>query len=262
MSSRLGFIGAGTVGTALATKLAQVGYPVIAVSSRSLESAQRLAQTIPGCLAFEDAQQVADNSDIVFITTPDDFIEQVAGRVKWRAEQSVVHCSGALSLDVLEPVERQEAMAGSFHPLQTFAGPAQALDNLPGSTFGLEATEPLLMTLKRMAEALGGRWVVLRAQEKVLYHAAAVIVSNYTVTLMKMAAELWSDFQPERSMAVASLLPLLRGTVCNIESLGLPQALTGPIARGDVATVRKHVDVLGERAPGVLSADRELGLQT
>jgi predicted short-subunit dehydrogenase-like oxidoreductase (DUF2520 family) len=258
---KLGFIGAGTVGTALSARLSGLGYPVVAVSSRRQTSAQKLAQAISGCRVF-DSQGVADNAELVFITTPDDAIARVASQVKWRPGQSVVHCSGADATDILQPAKESGAQVGVFHPLQTFASVKQATENIPGSTFALEAEEPLMKTLQEMATALGGHWVELRAGDKVLYHAAAVISCNYLVTLLKLATDLWQTFDVPPQKATQALLPLLRGTIHNIETVGIPQCLTGPIARGDVGTIKKHLDALERATPHLVAAYRELGLQT
>jgi predicted short-subunit dehydrogenase-like oxidoreductase (DUF2520 family) len=259
---KMGFIGAGTVGTALAARLAGKGYPVVAVSSRSQKSAQRLAQKIKGCRVFDNSQAVADNAELIFITTPDDAIASVAAEVKWRPGQSVVHCSGADSTDTLRPAKQAGARVGAFHPLQTFASPQQAMENIPGSTFALEAEEPLLAIFKDMAAALDGQWVELKASDKVLYHAAAVFACNYMVTLVKLATDLWQTFGVPQEKAAKALVPLLRGTLHNIEAIGIPNCLTGPIARGDIGTINKHLDALKANAPHLLSTYRELGRQT
>ena len=259
---KLGFIGAGTVGTALAARLAGRGYPVVAVSSLSRASAQKLAQAAGGCRVFDDSQAVADNAELVFITTPDDAIASVVSRVNWRPGHSVVHCSGADSTDILQPAKEAGAKVGAFHPLQTFASPRQAIENIPGSTFALEAEEPLLSTLKDMAAALDGQWVELKASDKVLYHAAAVFACNYMVTLVKLATDLWQTFDVPQEKATKALVPLLRGTLHNIETIGIPDCLTGPIARGDTGTINKHLDALQQTAPHLISTYRELGRQT
>ncbi|MFH1486250.1 MAG: DUF2520 domain-containing protein [Chloroflexota bacterium] len=259
---RIGFIGAGTVGTALAVRLKEKGYPVTAVASRSPASAERLASQVDECKALESPQAVADATEMVFITTPDDAISTVASQVRWHRGQSVVHCSGADSLDVLEPARLLGANVGGFHPLQTFASFTHAIENLPGSTFALEAEPPLLDTLKRLAESLDGNWVQLGAGDKVLYHAAAVIACNYFVTLVKLATDLWKRFDVAIPEATKALLPLLRGTINNIENVGIPDCLTGPIARGDAGTIKMHLDALEARAPELLRIYQELGLQT
>ncbi len=260
--TKIGFVGAGTVGSALAIRLAEQGYPIVAVSSRNQSSAGKLAGRIVHCRVAEKNQEVAELADLVFITTPDDAIASVVNAMQWRPGQMVVHCNGASSTDILENARRAGALVGSFHPLQTFADLAEALENLPGSAFAIEAEEPLHELLAKMALDLDGQSFRLHAEDKVLYHAAAVIASNYTVALMKMATDLWGTFGIPASQATHALLPLLRGTVNNIDKIGLPNCLTGPIARGDVGTLRNHLDALGERGPGMIEAYRQLGLQT
>jgi len=259
---KLGFIGAGTVGTALATRLSEKGYQVVAISSRSQSSAEKLAQAINGCRAVNDKQAVADAADLVFVTTPDDAIASVVSEIQWHPGQGVVHCSGAASTDILEPARKLGAQVGASHPLQTFASVKQAIDNIPGSTFAIEAEEPLLSTLKEMATALDGQWIELKASDKVLYHAAAVIACNYMVTLVKLATDLWQTFNVPTPQATKALMPLLRGTLNNIDNVGIPNCLTGPIARGDTGTIKKHLNALEKAAPALLSTYRELGLQT
>ena len=259
---KLGFIGAGTVGTALSARLSSKGYQVVAVSSRSQASAENLASLVNGCQAFDNSQGVADTAELIFITTPDDAIATVVSKTQWRPGQSVVHCSGADSTDILEPAKKLGAYVGTFHPLQTFASVKQAIENMPGSTFALEAEEPLLTTLKDMATALDGNWIELKAGDKVLYHTAAVIACNYLVTLVKLATGLWQTFDIPPQQATQALLPLIRGTLNNIDTVGIPYCLTGPIARGDTGTIKKHLIALEKVAPTLLSTYRELGLQT
>jgi predicted short-subunit dehydrogenase-like oxidoreductase (DUF2520 family) len=259
---KAGFIGAGTTGTALAVRLSQKGWPVVGVSSRTLSSAQRLAKRVPSCQVYHTAQELADVAEMIFITTPDDVIAQVCSEVHWHKKQSVLHCSGAHSVDILGPAKKLGAAVGSFHPLQTFADVDQAIANLPGSTFALEAEEPLLSTLKELTRLLNGNWVELKPGDKVLYHAAAVFACNYLVTLVKLAQDLWKDFGVSPKEATRALLPLLRGTLNNIDNIGLPNCLTGPVARGDLGTIEKHLRALDARSPSLLTTYKELGLQT
>jgi len=259
---KIGFIGAGTTGTALAVRLSQNGCPVVAVSSRTLSSAQKLAALVPDCRVCYTAQEVVEAAELIFITTSDDVIAQVCGEVQWREGKSVVHCSGAHSVDVLESAKEFGAAVGSFHPLQTFADVDQAMQNLPGSTFALEAEEPLLTRQKELTRLLNGNWVVLKPGDKVLYHAAAVFACNYLVTLVKLALDLWQNFGVPSKEATRALLPLLRGTINNIDNIGLPDCLTGPVARGDSGTIERHLSALEVRNPTLLTTYKELGLQT
>jgi predicted short-subunit dehydrogenase-like oxidoreductase (DUF2520 family) len=259
---KTGFIGAGATGTALAVRLSQEGCPVVAVSSRTLSSAEKLGKLVPNCRVCRTSQEVAALADLVFVTTPDDAIAQACGEVQWHGGQNVVHCSGAHSVDILESAKELGARVGSFHPLQTFAGVDQAIENLPGSTFALEAEGALLSTLKELTQLLNGHWVELKPGDKVLYHAAAVFACNYLVTLVKLALDLWQDFGVSSKDATRALLPLVKGTINNIENIGLPNCLTGPIARGDLGTIEKHLNALDARNPSLLTTYKELGLQT
>lgn len=259
---KIGFIGAGIVGTALAVRLSGKGYPIVAVASRSKSSADRLAKSVPGCISYDSKQAAANTADLIFITTPDDAISQVAAELRWHTGQSVVHCSGADSLGPLEPAKILGAEVGGFHPLQTFASVAHAIENLPGSTFALEAQGKLLQTLRKMALDLDGNSVQLQSGDKVLYHTAAVFACNYLVTLAKLSTDLWQVFGVSTPEATRALMPLLRGTLNNLENVGLPGCLTGPIARGDMGTVKKHLTALEKSAPALLSTYRELGRQT
>jgi predicted short-subunit dehydrogenase-like oxidoreductase (DUF2520 family) len=249
---KLGFIGAGTVGTALAVLLNRQGYPVAAVYDINPPAADRFKAAVKDCRVMANGQQVADIADLTFITTFDDAIEQVASQTKWGKGKSVVHCSGADSTAILDNARKSGANVGGFHPLQTFAGLQQAIENIPGSTFAIEAEEPLCNTLKDMAKVLGGTCIQLKPSDKVAYHAAAVFASNYLVTLVKMSADLWRTFSVPSDQAIKALMPLMRGTLHNIETIGLPQCLTGPIARGDTGTIQKHLNDIADKTPSLL----------
>ncbi|MCI2425289.1 DUF2520 domain-containing protein [Candidatus Acetothermia bacterium] len=261
---KLGFIGAGRVGTALATTLATRGYRITAVASRSHTSAARLAGMINGCHICTTLQQVAENADVIFITTPDDSIATVAASIAWQPHHWVIHCSGTHSLAVLAAAREKGAMVGSLHPLQSFADVAQAQANLPGSFFAIEAEGILFAFLKAIVSTLDGTSIVLQGRDKVLYHIAAVFACNYVVTLIKLAVDLWQSFaEPvEPTQAMAALTPLLNGMINNINTLGLPHALTGPISRGDKETISKHLRALEEHAPTLVELYKELGRQT
>lgn len=258
----IGFIGAGVTGTALACQLSQQGYNIVAVYSRSRTSSTRLARKVKRCHVCNTPQEVSDFAQAIFITTPDDIIADVAEKLKWHEGQIIIHCSGVHSTDILEPAHRYGASVCCLHPLQTFASIEEAINNIAGSTFALEGDQKILDIARDMAKAMNGNIIFLKAGDKVLYHAAAVTLSNYLVTLMKTAADLWQSFGIPQDQAVKSLLPLLKGTVNNIERVGIPNCLTGPIARGDVETVRKHVIALEKTHPASIDAYRILGIKT
>ncbi len=259
---KLGFIGAGPVGTAFAVNLSKRNYEIVGVFDVVKEAAQRFAADIPGCRIFEKAQELVDSADMVFITTPDDIIPRVAAELKWRTGQSAVHCSGASTVHSLDAAREQGAMVGAIHPCQTFAGREQAIANLPNSTFAIESEEPLKTTLTEIAMSLNGDLVYLTSEDKALYHAAACIACNYFFTLVDIATDLWQNFSKSKEEAAKAYIPLLQGSVNNIASIGFPGCLTGPIARGDIKTIKSHLNALQKYAPDILPLYKELGLKT
>jgi predicted short-subunit dehydrogenase-like oxidoreductase (DUF2520 family) len=259
---KLGFIGAGRAGSALAMALAATGYDVVAIASRTAASATTLAAALPKAQAVDGPQTVVDSTDLVFITTPDVAIESAVSGLRWRPGIAVVHTSGVETRSLLQKAADAGAETGSLHPLQTFAGREQGAAKLHGSVFAVEAEGGLRQTLLDIVSALGGRAIELEAEDKALYHASAVFASNYVITLMQLASDVWLRFGWERQAAVMALLPLMQGAVKNIETLGLPRALTGPIARGDTSTVQRHIDALSEREMALVAPYSQLGLQT
>ncbi len=264
MPHKIGFIGAGRAGSALADGLTRAGYTVAAVYSRSAGSAARVAERCaPQAGAAPSAQAVADACDVVFVTTPDDAIGPVAASVRWGAEHRAVHCSGGLPSSILAPVRGAGGEAGGFHPLQTFAATEGARSGavlLEGVTVAIEAEGALRTELQEMAEAMGCRPIVVSAEDKALYHVGGVLACNYVAALFDQAAGLWEQIGIDRAEAERGLMTLLRSTVDNVARLGARGSLTGPIARGDAGVVRRHLDEVGSRAPALEGAYRELGL--
>ncbi len=259
---KIGFIGVGKVGTAFGVRLAEQGFPVVGAMDILPEEASRFSNSIPKCRVYDTAQELADEMDFVFITTPDDVIGQVASQVNWRPGQTVVHCSGANSTAVLNPAKQAGCHVGCMHPCNTFASIQQSLENLPGSTFTLEAEEPVLTQLKAFAKSLKGSWMSLQEKDKALYHASVCIACNYMYTVVGMGTELFKHFDIPQRDATKAFMPILKGTINNIENVGFPGCLTGPIARGDVGTIQKHIAALEEREPAFVPLYKALGLQT
>jgi len=256
---KIGFIGAGKVGFTLAIALSKAGYTVNAISSRSISSAYKLGDKLPSAVVFESPQGVADACHLIFITTPDSAISEVVASISSRPGLMLCHVAAAVPVEVLDPLRTQGAVTGVFHPLQAIGSSNAVI--LPGITFAIEAEEPLLRTLREMAVLLGGRVVELKGNDRVLYHASAIMASNYLVALVSMAAELWQSFAT-RERAERALVPLIRGTLDNIEQIGIPDCLTGPISRGDVQTIENHISVIRESMPQTLDVYRLLGLKT
>lgn len=260
---RIAILGAGKVGTALGHLLGKAGHDVVAVAGRSLEAARR-AVAYTGGAATTDFTQAARGADCILVTTSDDAIEGVCRAVSaaggFRMGSKVVHTSGVGGLDLLRSARRRGARTACIHPLQTFADVQSAISKIPGSTFGVTADEEILTWADRLVEDLGGRPFHVSPEDKPLYHAAACMASNYLVTLMYLVEEIYGRMGLSREEAHRAFWPLVRGTVANIESKGTIPSLTGPIARGDGGTVRKHLRGFRKRFPELTRLYREMGL--
>ena len=249
---RIGFIGAGRLGTALAWSFAQHGLRVAAVASMIQSDAQRLAASIAGCTVMGDGQQVVDNCDIVFVTTPDGAIAETAAQFRWRQGVAAVHCSGVTEVAALDHAAHGGAMTGGFHPMQTFGDPAAAVRSLPGCTITIEAPEPLNAALVAVAQRLECRINRLPPGMRGRYHAAAGYTSQFINALFAEAATIWKSWGATQEDAVRALLPLARGTLASIESAGLVEGMPGPVSRGDVGSIEKHVAALTPLGPDVM----------
>ncbi len=257
----IGIIGAGRAGGALAAAFAAAGYRVVALSSRASDGARALAQRI-GATAVDAPVHVARAASLVFLATPDAAITPVCRAIAemdgWRAGQYAVHCSGALGREALVDAAEAGVLTGGFHPLQTLAGPETAA-RLRGSYVAIDADPPLAAVLRALARAIGAIPFDLDARHRALYHAAAVMVANYTVALYACGMQLLEHLGLPDEVQARALLPLLRGAVESLERAAPAEALTGPIARGDDVTVERHIAALEAQAPQLLPIYRELG---
>ncbi len=257
----IGFVGAGVLGSGLALALSAAGWRVNAIASRTSSSAERAASLIDGCVAMSSAQQVVDGCELVFITTPDSAIAEVARAVTWRPGQGVAHCCGAASTELLDDAAGAGAAVGAMHPFQTFAaidGPEQAAERLGGVTFAIAATGWLEKFLPNLATSLGGRGIEIPDGMRPLYHASAVLSCGYLSTLLDAAVGLWTSMGFTQEDGVRAAVPLAQATIEAIERQGPANAATGPVVRGDAETVAAHLELLSQHAPHLLPLYRQL----
>jgi predicted short-subunit dehydrogenase-like oxidoreductase (DUF2520 family) len=262
---RIGFIGAGRVGSVLAVAFARAGWPVRAVASRDAARRAHFRSLVPEAIAVAGPGTITDEVDLVFVTVPDDALPDVAAQLRLYAGQAAVHTSGALGADVLEPSRAAGSAIGSFHPLIAFADAESALGSLPGATVALEGDEGLVAVLARLAGDIGAQPVRLPPSGKPAYHAAAVLAAGGFVGLLDGIAEVARGAGLDEAGALAIYAPLIRQSLANAERFGVESALTGPFVRGDTGTVRGHLAALTRLAPGALElyravARRELAM--
>jgi predicted short-subunit dehydrogenase-like oxidoreductase (DUF2520 family) len=256
-------VGCGTVGAALGKILSDAGYPIKGVATSRPETARAAGEKV-GAHAYSDRPwEVTRGVDVVFITTPDDLIASVCAEIArhqgFDKNAVVIHCSGALSSDILSPARRGGALAASLHPLQSFATVNQAVRLVPGSFCTIEGDAEAMPVVRQIVHDLGGILLEIGKDKKTLYHAAAVAASNYLVTLLDFVLNLGEAAGMPRDMAFKAFHPLIMGTLNNVDARGIPDALTGPIARGDVETVSTHLKAMEEGAASFLPLYRCLG---
>jgi predicted short-subunit dehydrogenase-like oxidoreductase (DUF2520 family) len=263
MKPRIAVVGCGRVGTNLGRYLYQAGYPVVGLASRTLASAQRASRLSGNCPYGLLGPKMTASADVVFITTPDDAIagvcsQMVAGVCLARSAM-VLHCSGSQPSTILAAGGRP---TGSLHPLQSVPAADAAPNPFKGAMMAVEGSPEAVSLAEVLAADLGGIAFRIRTAAKTLYHAAAVVASNYLVTLMDMALALLEAAGIDRGQAFEVMEPLVTGTLANIATRGTVQALTGPVARGDAGTVSQHIDAMARLAPQWLSLYRALGAAT
>jgi len=264
-------IGAGRVGSSVGYLLNRAGYAVISVAARTTESSKRAAAFIGAGKATTDIAHAAAGADIVFITTPDRVIREVCETIVAAGVLNqgclVIHMSGAHSLGLLDAAKNSGTDRAVLHPLQSLASREQGIKTLPGSYFRIEADAAAQASARDIVRALGGIELVMPKwgadqDSAALYHAGAVAVSNYFVALVDYGLKFYEALGADKQEALKAVLPLIKGTLHNIETLGVPDALTGPIMRGDTETVRDHLAAMRKRAPELIGLYTELARQT
>lgn len=259
---RVGVVGAGRVGATLGAALSRAGHSVIAATAVSDASVRRVENWLPDA-GILPADEVLALADFVLIAVPDDALRPlVAGLADagaWRPGQIVAHTSGAQGISALDPAAARGALALALHPVMTFTGRPEDLDRLTGAAFGVTALEELRPVAESLVVEMGGEPVWVPESARPLYHAALTLGANHLVTLVNDALGLLAGAgvdEPARLMA-----PLLSAALDNVLRLG-DAALTGPVSRGDVATVQSHLRTLNQRAPEVVASYVAMALRT
>jgi predicted short-subunit dehydrogenase-like oxidoreductase (DUF2520 family) len=249
MGATVAIVGAGRVGRTLGRRLRQLGWNIGAVVTRSKATARSAVRAIEGGHAVAKIGRRVLDSDIVIIATPDDTIAEVArklariGGEEWKGK-TVLHVSGALDSSVLAPLRRCGAATGSLHPMQTFTG--RNVPTLERIVFTIEGDSRARRMARRIARALGGYAVTIPARAKPEYHAAGTLAAGHGLAIMEASVRLLMRAGFSRRRAKMALLPLIRQMMANFERFGARKAWTGPLSRGDFATVARHRQALAE----------------
>jgi len=264
ISYKFAIIGLGMVGTAIGHLLQKSGHEIIAISDKSSAALQN-ALPYTGGKAFRDPRKAVMEADCILITTPDDKIRSACIEIahsKLVKEKFVFHMSGAGSLDLLNSAKKAGAVVASIHPLQSFSSIDTAINDIPGSIFGITADKRAKKQAGLIVRDLSGIPIFITPAQKPLYHAAACIASNYLVSLLNVVESIYESIGISKANARKAYLPLIYGTLKNVENSGSISALTGPIARGDSGTIKKHIVALEKTQPQYSSLYSALGLIT
>lgn len=250
----LSIIGSGRLGTALAIALSSAGYGIEAVVTRRPGRAKKAAALVGSATSALTANELdlLPPSRIVLIATPDDEIANVAQRLAGTQQnpvkgRTVLHTSGALSSDVLKPLAGIGFQVGSLHPLVSVSDPRTGPANLRGAFYCVEGQSAAARAARTIVRDLKGRSFSISSSNKPLYHAAAVMASGHVVALFDLAAEMLVQCGLNSGKARQVLLPLLESTVNNLLKSDPASALTGTFARGDFATVQRHLQALSQK---------------
>jgi predicted short-subunit dehydrogenase-like oxidoreductase (DUF2520 family) len=252
--TRAGVVGAGRVGAVLTAALRAAGHEVVSAAGESTASRERAHALLPG-VPLRKPTDVARGCDLLLLTVPDDMLGNVvrtlAGAGALRAGQYVVHTSGRHGLAVLEPAAALGARPIALHPAMTFTGTAVDLGRLSGCVFGVTAGDADRPMAQRLVADLGGTAIWVPEDKRTLYHAGLAHGANHLVTLVAQAMDLLAAAGADDP--AATLRPLLTAALDNALTAG-DAALTGPIVRGDVNTVRAHLAEIRRSQPDTLPA--------
>jgi len=247
-------IGAGRLGQAFGLALRSCGYSIVALVGRHRANVEKAAALFgagkPCALARNELVKLPE-TDLILIATPDDVIAATAERLsdlqRGDGSGTVLHTSGALSSEALAPLADKGLQTGSIHPLVSISDPVSGAAALHGAFFCIEGTRKATLLAKKIVHDLGGSSFTIKPENKALYHAAAVMTSPHLTALFDIATETLAACGLSKRKAQEVFLPLLESTVNNLRTATPQQALTGTFARGDVATVRKHVQSLSSK---------------
>jgi predicted short-subunit dehydrogenase-like oxidoreductase (DUF2520 family) len=236
------------------------GQPVVAVASRTLENAGAAARFIGSRVEAVTYAELASRASRLLISVPDEALEDVAGML--HIDDGVaLHTCGTKGTDALHLLQRRGIACGTLHPLQTFPGTGSGSAALQGIAFAISGDESAVEWAEHIARLVDGKVLHVEAELRPLYHAAAVMASNYVIALLAGAQTLMDSAGIEQRDALDALGPLVRTSVENALKLGPVQAITGPIQRGDARTVAAHENALRSSSEPLQALYRAGGLQ-
>lgn len=245
---KFGFIGAGKVGFSIGKYFSRNNLDVVGYYSKSQESAIKAAE-FTNSSYFNSIEELINKSDVIFITTPDRIIKEVWDNINKDIIKNkiICHCSGSLSSEIFSNIEDHKAYGYSIHPLFAISDKYNSHKTLNEAFITIEGHERYLEFFQELFLKLGNKVKIISKENKDKYHAAATIVSNQVIALAKVGIDLLYSFGFSKEEAQEALYPLMLNNVQNIGKKGIINSLTGPVERGDVDTIKRHLNCLDKR---------------
>ena len=241
---QISFIGAGRVGASLGKYLTEKGQKVGGYYSRSPKSAAWAAE-FTDTRHYHNLEEAISGSDMIFFTVPDDKIQEVWEEAKPFARGKIIaHCSGIHTSHIFSDIAQTGSTAYSIHPLCAVSSKEHSFRLLETALFTIEGDIRHISTIQKMFTQMGNRTTILRAEDKIRYHTAASLASNHMTAVFYMAEKLFRACGFEEETARQELYRLAKGNLDNILAQGCISSLTGPVERGDIGTVAKHIQAL------------------
>ena len=246
-SLTVAIVGIGKVGKAIAFFTKKAGYKIETIFTN--QTATELIKETENILILKEKNWNFTQPDILFITTPDDKIENIAKKLsefnkdKWQ-KTLVFHCSGAFNSELLLPLKNLGAKVGSIHPLKSFAQNIISLSELANVYWCVEGDKEAIDFAEKLITFTAGKIVNVRTDKKALYHAAAVMSCGHVLALLDLSLNLLAECGIKPHQAKEILMPLIQGTINNFASQEISEALTGPFARGDFQTISHHLQAM------------------
>lgn len=241
----IGFIGAGKVGFSIGKYFSVNNINVTGYYSRTFQSALE-ASRFTDSKAYKNLEELVQNSDTIFITTPDDSISDV-----WRdisclqiKGKIICHTSGSISSKIFSNINNSGAFGYSIHPMFPFSDKFNTYKSLKNAYFSIEGSEEYLEYLCNSFQSLGNKVITIDRDKKSLYHLSNVIVSNLVLSLLNLGCSYLEDCGISSDKSIEALFPLIENNIANLKNKGFTEALTGPIERADLGTIKHHISVM------------------
>lgn len=242
---KIGFIGAGKVGFSLGKYLVKHRINVLGYYSLRYHSAKKAAD-FTGTIAYETLEELTEVCDLIFITVPDDKIKDIWEKVRNLPIEGKMfcHCSGSLPSTILEKASKYGAFSYSLHPLYAISSKEESYKELDKAYFTLEGEEQKMLAMEGLLKQMGNPYQKIKAENKALYHAAAVTVSNQVSALLQQGFSMLEGAGFSKENALEALWPLIIGNITKVHEVGTILSLTGPVERGDYKTLSRHLEVI------------------